>query len=454
LRTFMRRLSPALLSASLVVTGFAGCSDDDDDKVTTDGGPRADAGPGNDAGNTNIDGGTLLDASLDGATGDAAVASAAVTAVNSKAADLRVTINLLLSEHMILAAKATGAALGGDARKEEFGAYGALLAQNGAAVGDLVGAAYGAEAKTSFNGIWTAHNDQFVEYTKGVAANNETQKANALVALRTTYVDSFSALIATATGLPLVDVKGLTLAHVEGTRKVIDAQGAQTWPVVYTELRAAFAHMQMLADPLAKAVTTKLATAYPGDVEAKSVGFRVTLNQKLQEHLYLASLATGAYVGGRTTEFDAANAALNANGAELGAAIETLYDKATADAFNGIWAGHNGYFVAYTAAAAATPANEAGKTTAVNNLTTVYVPRFSELLGAATGTTAAAWSTEVGMHVTHTKDVVDAQVTAKATVSPANAKIVGDRDLFAGKHMQSLGDPLSKGIVAKIPAKF
>lgn len=459
MRSFiMRRLSPALLSASLVATGFVGCSDDDDDDTVTNDGGR-DSGTGSDAGGdagSNIDGGgTLLDASLDGSTGgDAAVPVAAVVAVNSKAADLRVTIDLLLSEHMVLAAKATGAALGGDARKDEFAAYGALLAKNGTDVGELVGTAYGVEAKTSFNAIWTAHNNQFVEYTKGVAANNQTQKDNALAALRTTYVNDFSALVAGATMLPLDAVKGLTLAHVEGTKKVIDAQGAQMWTVAYTELRAAIAHMQMLGDPLAKAVAAKLPANFPGDPAAKSVDFRVKLNAYLQEHLYLASFATSAAIGGRTAEFDAAGAALNANGTDIGKAIEALYDKATADAFNGIWAGHNGYFVAYTTAAAAVPPNEPGKMLAVMNLTTVYVPRFSELLASATGTAATVWTPEVANHVNHTKAIVDAQVTAKATVGPANAKAVGDLDLTGGKHMQNLGDPLAKGIVAKIPAKF
>jgi hypothetical protein len=90
--------------------------------------------------------------------------------VQSEAADLRVTLNLLLSEHMVLATKATAAALGG--RSEEFEAYDGLLGDNGKALGDMVGAAFGDQAEAAFNDIWSAHNGYFVAYTQAVAAKD------------------------------------------------------------------------------------------------------------------------------------------------------------------------------------------------------------------------------------------------------------------------------------------
>src|SRR3954471_5599362 len=59
--------------------------------------------------------------------------SAATENVGSKAADLRVSLNLLLGEHLVFAAKATGAALG--SRADEYEAYAALLNTNGEDVG-------------------------------------------------------------------------------------------------------------------------------------------------------------------------------------------------------------------------------------------------------------------------------------------------------------------------------
>jgi hypothetical protein len=51
------------------------------------------------------------------------------------------------------------------------------------------------------------------------------------------------------------------------------------------------------------------------------------------------------------------------------------------------------------------------------------------------------------MHITTTKTVVDDQAAGKAAVA-ANA------DRMAAQHMQTIGDPLAKAIVAKLPAKF
>jgi len=450
LRTFIiRRLSPALLSASIVATGFLGCSDDDNgDKGKADVGVTPGTDAGADAGRMDA-GGTLLDASLDATAGDAG--SAAVSAVSSKAADLRVNINLLLGEHLILAAKATGAALGGAGRANEFSAYGTALSKNGSDLGELVGAAYGDAAKTSFNSIWSAHNGFFVDYTTGVATNDANKKSKAVSDLTTVYVPQFSMLIATATGLPLPAVTTLVTAHVTTTKAIVDAQGAQDWPGTYAALRTAFAHMQMLGDPLAKSAAGALALT--GDIDAKSVGFRVGLNQLLQEHLYLASFATAAAIQGRAaTEFPAANTALSANGTDIGKALATLYGSAAETAFNGIWSAHNGYFVDYTLGVSTGDASKA--MTAVTNLTTKYVPEFSALLQQATDVPAATWSTGVSEHVLTTKAIVDAQYLAQTTPSPANATDAVAKDVLAAKHMAMLGNPLSIAIVTKLPEKF
>lgn len=453
MRTFiMRRLSPAFLSASLAASGFAGCSDDDNaSKNQADTGttlPHSDSGVP-DAGHSMDAGGTLLDASLDATAGDAGIP--AVSAVSSKAADLRVSINLLLGEHLILAAKATGAALGGPARANEFSAYGTALNKNGIDLGDLVGAAYGDAAKTSFNSLWSAHNGFFVDYTTGVATNDSAKKTMAVSNLTTNYVPQFSTLIAAATGLPMPAVQDLVMTHVTTTKAIVDAQGAQDWPGTYTAIRAAFAHMQMLADPIAKSAANKLALS--GDIDAKSVGFRVALNQLLQEHLFLASCATDAAIQGRAaTEFPAANTALSANGTDLGKALNGLYGSAVETAFNGVWSAHNGYFVDYTLGVATPDATKA--MTAVTNLTTKYVPDFTALLQQATDVPAATWTDGVTQHVLTTKAIVDAQYLAQTTPSPANSAAVVASDLAASKHMAMLGNPLSIAIVTKLPGKF
>src|SRR5205807_246323 len=122
---------------------------------------------------------------------------------------------------------------------------------------------------------------------------------------------------------------------------------------------------------------------FPGDAKNKGVDLRVNLNELLQEHLYLATSATGAALGGRTDEFKAAGDALNSNGTDIGAAIGSLYGDAAQTTFNGIWSAHNGFFVDYTTGVATS--DQARKDAAVGNLVNTYIPQFSDFLSGATG---------------------------------------------------------------------
>jgi hypothetical protein len=77
-------------------------------------------------------------------------AVATSTSVAMPAADLRTGLNALLSEHVILASAATGAALGG--RKAEFQAAAGALNANSVDISRAIGAAYGPDAERAFYG--------------------------------------------------------------------------------------------------------------------------------------------------------------------------------------------------------------------------------------------------------------------------------------------------------------
>ncbi|MGK2851236.1 MAG: hypothetical protein ACSLFN_10050 [Candidatus Limnocylindrales bacterium] len=362
---------------------------------------------------------------------------------DSAAADLRTALNLKLSEHLIFAAKATGAALGG--RADEFAAYGGLLNTNGTDLGDMIGSVYGAEAKDAFNKIWSAHNGFFVDYTTGVATKDQAMADKAVQDLTTVYVPDFSALIAGATGLPLDAVTGLITDHVLQTKAIVDAQAAKDDAAAYAAIRTAYAHMQMIGDALATAIVGQNAATIEGDPNGAGAGLRVALNQLLQEHLYLASFATGSALGGRADEFAAAGGALNTNGTDLGAAIGSLYGDEAKDQFNQIWSAHNGFFVDYTTGVATK--DMAMQDKAVQDLTTVYVPAFADFLAGATDLPKDALVSLITDHVLTTKAIVDAQATQDWTAASA-------ADRTAGQHMQMIGDPLAAAIVAKLPEKF
>ncbi len=361
----------------------------------------------------------------------------------SKAADLRTRFNYLLGEHLILASKATGAALGG--RNDEFAAYAGQLNQNGTDLGAMVGAAYGAPAQDKFNSIWSAHNGFFVDYTTGVATNDKAMKDKAVQDLTTVYVPQFSDFLAGATGLPKETIAGLTTEHVLTTKQIVDDQGAKNWTAVYADIRKAYAHMQMIGNPVSEAIAKKNAAKFPGDAAGKGVDFRVALNGLLQEHLYLATFATSAALGGRNEEFAAAGKSLNENGTDLGKAIGGIYGAATQDKFNSIWSAHNGFFVDYTTGVA--KSDKAMQDKAVSDLTAVYVPHFSDLLAGATALPKGTLASLTKDHVLTTKQVVDDQA------AKAPQKTAGD-DRAAGQHMEMIGDPLAAAIVMKNASKF
>jgi hypothetical protein len=172
--------------------------------------------------------------------------------ITTAAATLRTDLNYLLGEHLILAAKATGAALGG--RTEQFEAYGGLLNTNGADLGAAIGSIYGAEAEDEWNRIWSAHNGFFVDYTTGVATNDQALQDQAVEDLTTVYVPEFSSFLAGATGLPEDALAELITEHVLTTAAVVDAQGAGDAAAAADADRQAAVHMRMLGDPLAEAI--------------------------------------------------------------------------------------------------------------------------------------------------------------------------------------------------------
>jgi len=361
--------------------------------------------------------------------------------IMSDAANLRTDLDYLLGEHLILASKATGAAL--DGRSDQFAAYGGLLNTNGTDLGAAIGSVYGADAEAEWNRIWSAHNGFFVDYTTGVATDDMAMQDQAVTDLTETYVPEFSSFLAGATGLPEDAVTDLVTDHVLQTKAVVDAQAAGDFAAAYDAIRAAYAHMQMIGDALAPAIAE--GNGIDGDPATAGVDFRVALNQLLQEHLFLASFATDAAIGGRSDEFSAAGAALNTNGTDLGAAIGSVFGADAEAEWNRIWSAHNGFFVDYTTGVATD--DMAMQDQAVTDLTETYVPEFSSFLAGATGLPEDALADLVTQHVLTTKAIVDAQ-------GGGDEAAAADADREAAMHMRMLGDPLAEAIVAAQPESF
>ena len=165
---------------------------------------------------------------------------------------MRVALNLLLAEHVSLAASATNAALGG--RNDEFEAAAAALDTNSVDLSKAIESVYGADAGNAFLELWRTHIGFFVDYTTGVATKDQAKQDKAVEDL-TGYANDFAAFLSGANpNLTQEAVAGLVSEHVLTLKDVVDKQGAGDMGAAYTALRKAYSHMQMVADPLAEAI--------------------------------------------------------------------------------------------------------------------------------------------------------------------------------------------------------
>jgi hypothetical protein len=173
-------------------------------------------------------------------------------APHAPAATLRTTLNMALREHAIIAAMATGSALGG--REGEFKAAANALDGNSIDIAKAIGSVYGAGAEKAFLPLWRKHIGFVVDYTIGLAAKDKAKQDKAVNDL-IKYSEDFGAFLASANpNLPKNTVADLVKGHIITLKDVVDAQAAREWTKVYANLRMAASHMAMIADPLGTAI--------------------------------------------------------------------------------------------------------------------------------------------------------------------------------------------------------
>jgi hypothetical protein len=183
---------------------------------------------------------------------------------------LRNTLTHGLQEHTFLASAATGAALGG--RDDEFKAAADALDANSVDLSKAIGSVYGKGAEDAFLPLWRKHIGFFVDYTQGVAAKDQA-KTDKAVADLTTYTQDFGAFLNSAnSNLPKAAVADLVKTHVLTLKDVVDAQAAGDLSKAYSAERAAYAHMTMVADPLAAAIVQQFPDKFGGAAPAPSGG--------------------------------------------------------------------------------------------------------------------------------------------------------------------------------------
>ena len=364
-----------------------------------------------------------------------------VAVLNSRAADLRVRLNVLLGEHVMVIAKQADAAAAG--RTDEYTGYATLLTTNRDELTAVIGSAFGASAATRFDSLWSDENDHLVDYTIGAVTHNNAKSKAAMSALLSTFVPEFANFVSSLTTLSADQVTTLGTQQASQLKAFIDDLAAKGYTRFFTDVRAAYAGSATFADSLASGIATRVPDKFPGALSAKGVDLRVRLNSLLQQDSYLASMTTGALAGARNTEQAAAIAALTTS---AGAVATMLGEPFGADAiasFQQVWGDRNAGLVIYSGTS-----DDARRQGAMAALTGAYVQQLAARLHDTAALDLAIASPAIQVQIQSLIDVVDDQRTSTAAMQ------IADDDRTAAATMLPLADLIANATVTAVPAKF
>lgn len=265
-------------------------------------------------------------------TGQTVVSSSSrlTSLADSKAADLRVRLNLLLSEQVMVIAKESESVA---FQNQALSSYAHLLDVNAAEISLIVRNAFGNRSAEEFYTTWQALNRDLVEYTIGLVTHNQTMADKYSGELTNNFVPHFVQVVNRLTDIDAALLTQLMTQQVTATKLVIEGVAGLKFANMYTDLHATYASTSAFADALAKRIAQKFADKFPGDPSNREVDLRVSLASLLQEHSYVATMATNAAIGKRDGETAAAMGALAVNTGSLdglmpGKALWTARDDA------------------------------------------------------------------------------------------------------------------------------
>ena len=334
---------------------------------------------------------------------------------DSKAADLRIRLDLLLGEQVLIVAKQSAAAVD---HADSYAGYTTLLTTNGTDLAAVIRSAYGNTAADQFSQTWNLQNSYLVDYTIGVVTHNDAKSNGAMSGLTNGFVPQLTQLLSSLSQVSRDLVTQLITQQLNDVKAVIDDQAANRPVSTYPDLHTAYMQAERLGDSLGPRIAQKFPDKFPGDASINAVDQRVALNILMQESAYLTTMATDAIVRGSDTEKSAAITALAANAGSLATAFGDLFGKASATRFDQVWATRDAGLAGYASG---------GDSTSRHALTQDFVAQLASL--------AHIGSAAVSDQVSATLTAIDDQ-RAKASAS-----LPGD-DRAAATAMQPVADAM------------
>lgn len=362
----------------------------------------------------------------------------APTPAESKAADFRIRLDLLLGEHVFIVAKQSSA----PTRRAEYTSYLRLLTTNSGDLTDLVRSALGDIVAGQFESAWNAQNDDLVSYTIGLVTHNTAKADAAQSALSGTFTPQFSKLLSDVTQVPSDVVTPLVSRHVLEMKAVLDDRQSQNYQRLYTDIRTAHADAVQVGDAIAPMIAARFPDKFPGSASGPAADLRATLNIGFQERSYLTTMLTSAVIGRRPAEQAAVAASLVENTNALDALLTDALGAGSALSFAHALAAGNTAMIAYASAAAAS-----SKQRALTQLTDASVTQISGWLADSTN-----------LAVDSSRQVLQSEVEAVTTVvddqrARAWSRLAAD-DRSAEAAAEVVADLIASATIAKLPARF
>jgi hypothetical protein len=170
-------------------------------------------------------------------------------------ATLRLTVDALLSKHVVLVAALVHRVVAGAAGAE---GPAAALTANTAALTAAIDQVYGADAARAFEQLWTQHTQFFLDYAQAAHDHNGGAKDKAETELLD-YQKDFANFVSTATaeGVALAEVTALLHGHVHDVTSYIDAVAAGHETEARQILAVGVAHMHVIAQAVSRAIAAQ-----------------------------------------------------------------------------------------------------------------------------------------------------------------------------------------------------
>lgn len=366
--------------------------------------------------------------------------------VNTPAADLRASLDYLLSEHFALAVIAMAKAY--DGAKDADAAYKALD-QNALDMQPAIASLYGDAGAKEFERIFRAHNKYTDDLVKATKMGNQAGIKQAQDNING-FVEEFSTFLSTATEgkLPKAAAKNALKVHEDLVQKVFDEYVAGDYSDAYKAYREGFKEMFDVSKVLSTAITTQMPEKFGNSkADTPAADLRSALNHLASEHFALSALQMQEQYDGRTAASNALVTAEAGNTADFKAAIASIYGNDGANAFEKIWV--TNHVNAQSDYVTAVKNNDAAARAAVEKRIDGFTTEFATFLDSATAGNLPKAAGQQAL-TTHEKQVQ--QVLDQYAAANYEGSYTTNREGF--KVMFGVGQALGNAIVTQFNDKF